>query len=63
MNDKELIFLSVVVFTLIAFFVFGMFHIKKMLLQEKNILRAIMLPLVLGFVLALGLLVVAFGFM
>lgn len=63
MNDNELIFLSVLVVTLIGFFVFGMFHIKKMLLQEKNILRAIMLPLILGFILALGLLIVAFGLM
>ncbi len=63
MNDSQLTFLSVVVVVLIAFFVFGMWHIRRMLAKEQSILKAIMLPLILGFILALGLLVTAFGLM
>jgi hypothetical protein len=63
MNDSQFTFLAVVIVALIAFFVFGMYHIRKMLAKEQNILRAIMLPLIVGFILAVGLLITAFGLM
>lgn len=63
MNDSQLTFLSIVVIVLIAFFIFGMFHIRKMLTKEQSILRAILLPLIIGFILAVGLLVTAFALM
>lgn len=61
MNDTNFTFLSIVVVVFIGFFVFGMFHIRKMLEKEQNILKAIMLPLIVGFILAVGLLVVSFA--
>ncbi len=61
MNDTVL--LSITVFSVIGLFVFGMLHIKKMLREEKSVLRAIALPLIVGFILAVILLFVSFGMM
>lgn len=53
--------LSLIVVAVIGFFVFGMFYIRRRLEKEDNILKAILLPLIVGFILALILLVISFG--
>lgn len=55
------ILLSLIVVAVIGFFVFGMFYIRRRLEKEDNILKAILLPLIVGFILALILLVISFG--
>lgn len=63
MTNTELYFLIATVISVMVAFIFGMFYIKKKLQEEKSILKAVALPLLVGFVLALLLLVVAFGMM
>lgn len=53
--------LSLIVIAVIGLFVFGMFYIRRQLEKEKNILKAILVPLIVGFILAVILLVISFG--
>ena len=63
MNNTQLYFLIAAVISVMAAFIFGMFYITKKLKEEKSVLNAVALPLIVGFCLAIILLVVAFGMM
>lgn len=61
MDNSDTVLLSLVVFSVIGFFVFGMLYIKKMLRKEQSVLRAIAVPMLVGFVLGAILLFYAFS--
>jgi len=61
MENNTLYLLIAVVIAVMGGFVFGMFYIKKKLQEGKSIGKVIALPLIVAFVFALLLLVIAFG--
>lgn len=63
MDDKSFYIMAAIVVILLTGFVFGMHVIRKNLQKGKSVVKAVVFPLLFGFILAIGMLILAFSYM